>query len=595
MNKIKEILSKTKLDYILLLNSDKHFNEFLSEDNCIIQKISNFSGSNAKVILNLKETSKNILFTDSRYSIQAKNQLNNDWIVKSDNEFKDTLKEIDKTKRIGIDPSTMSNSFYENYIKNLNIEHIDLFNLLDLSTTKSNEKLIYLPIKYSGEHIKDKLNKIKSYITQQEYFISKTGFSLVVTKLDEIAWLLNHRFTSDTPCNPLFSSYLVVNYNKETDKVLLDVYLSKDKYSAEGFKENIESELDCELRIHDYAQFEEKLIPNMDIKDKENHIIITSSYINIQSYSLLKNTNVKLFSTKYPIIDMIKATKNTTEINGMKMAHLQDGACLLKLIFWLSSNLKFNITEYDVACKLLEIRKQHKDFQIQSFDTISSYGTNSAVVHYRPESYSSKTLYDKDIFLLDSGAHFIYGTTDTTRVFHFGQPTDKMRRLYTRVLQGNIMLERAILDYNKDDNAIILDSIARQFIRRENLDYGHGTGHGVGCFLNVHEGPVSISPQSSFPIKENMIFSNEPGCYIENEFGIRIENLLLSRKEANKLKFENITLFPYWKNLIEKDLLSSEDINYINTYHEKVFTSLSSIVNKDKEIVEYLGKITDKL
>ena len=250
----------------------------------------------------------------------------------------------------------------------------------------------------------------------------------------------------------------------------------------------------------------------------------------------------------------MKAIKNQTEIKNMVKTHIYDGAALTKFIYWIKNNKKFNFTEIDAEKKLEKFRKQNINYLYPSFNTIAGSGPNSAIIHYRANKLSQRKIKKNDIFLCDSGGQYKYGTTDVTRTLCFNKPPKKIKDIFTRVLKGHIAVANTNL--NKKKTGKIIDKSARYYLNKINLDYAHGTGHGVGFFLNVHEGPQAISKYNEVPLKPGMILSNEPGYYRENEFGIRIENLVYIKKYKNKNLFKNLTLAPIDTDLVNFKLLN---------------------------------------
>tara|TARA_B100001540_G_C15592003_1_gene544510 strand:- start:10 stop:828 length:819 start_codon:yes stop_codon:yes gene_type:complete len=266
----------------------------------------------------------------------------------------------------------------------------------------------------------------------------------------------------------------------------------------------------------------------------------------------------------------------------MKKVHVFDGVALTKFIYWIKNINKKKITEVDAQNKLEKFRKMNKYFLYPSFDTIAGSGKNGAIVHYRAKKNNCRIINNKDIFLCDSGGQYKYGTTDVTRTICFSKPKQSIKNIFTKVLKGHIAVTTTNL--KKDSIGKKIDTRARKFLRQSNLDYAHGTGHGVGFFLNVHEGPQSISKINKVKIKEGMILSNEPGYYKKNKFGIRIENLIYVKKKNQKIFFENLTLAPIEKDLINFKLLTSEEKNYLFKYHLNVYSNISRFLNlKEKK------------
>ena len=291
----------------------------------------------------------------------------------------------------------------------------------------------------------------------------------------------------------------------------------------------------------------------------------------------------KLIKSKFRIIKkkdptyILKSIKNKTEINNMIKTHIIDGVALTKFIYWIKNINKKKITEVQAQNKLEKFRKMNKNYLYPSFDTIAGSGKNGAIVHYRANKKNCKIIEKKDIFLCDSGGQYKYGTTDVTRTICFSSPKKNIKDVFTKVLKGHIAVVNTNL--NKDNTGKKIDIHARKFLKKDNLDYAHGTGHGVGFFLNVHEGPQSISKINEVELKEGMILSNEPGYYKKNKFGIRIENLVYIKRYNRKIFFENLTMAPIEKKLINFKLLSSSEKNYLFKYHLKVYTNISKYLN----------------
>ena len=273
----------------------------------------------------------------------------------------------------------------------------------------------------------------------------------------------------------------------------------------------------------------------------------------------------------------MKSIKNKSEIKHMIASHVEDGLALTKFIFWIKNENTKKITEIDAQKKLEHFRKLSKNYLFPSFNTIAGTGSNGAIVHYRASKKSSKIIKKNDIFLCDSGGQYKFGTTDVTRTMCFSKQPIAIKNIYTKVLKGHIAMFNTNL--NKYNRGKQIDSIARQFLKKDGLDYAHGTGHGVGFFLNVHEGPQSISKYNNVKLKKGMIISNEPGYYKKNHFGIRIENLIYIKENKKKLNFENLTLAPIEKDLINFSLLTKNEKDYLFRYHLNIYTKYSKFLN----------------
>lgn len=458
-------------------------------------------------------------------------------------------------------------------------------------------------------------------------------FKLIVNKLDEIAWLFDIRCLNQIPFNPLFYSFLIIEKTK--DNYILNLYIDledKSFFSKSLLSKIFEFKNKVALNIKDYIdlyydlQKLNNMVNDMDLNKNsnnneigsinENSEIIFNNTINTEIYSKIKDKNI--VSSNVSCIEQIKCIKTNEELLKMKKAYIMDGLAFLIMNYILHSKICVNnelISEVEVSKLLYQIRNTLPGFKMESFSTISSFSSNSSIVHYSPKIGNCKNLNKSDIFLLDAGAHYEFGTTDTTRVFHFGNPSKFNKEIYTRVLQGNLALERSLIKIGDVNSSKKLDYSARLYLNRLNFDYGHSTGHGVGCFLNVHEGPISISSNSNVIIKEGMTFSNEPGCYFENQFGVRIENVLEVKKKSKILDHEynheylylnNLTRFPYEKNLLDLEILSKNDVEYVNSYHELIKKDLSSEILKistneklfnisTSSLIDFLNSKTSKI
>ena len=294
----------------------------------------------------------------------------------------------------------------------------------------------------------------------------------------------------------------------------------------------------------------------------------------------LIRSKFKIIKKEDPIYNL-KSIKNNIEINNMIKAHIEDGVALTKFIYWIKNIKSFNIDELIVEKKLEKLRKKNKNYLYPSFSTIAGSGPNGAIIHYKSNKQTNRIINKKDLLLVDSGGQYKWGTTDVTRTITFDKQKNKIKKLYTRVLKGHIAV--ALSDIKYEINGHNIDKKARKSLNLIGLDYGHGTGHGVGFFLNVHEGPQSISKNNFFKLKEGMIVSNEPGYYLENKFGIRIENLVFIKKSKNKLYFKNLTLAPLEKDLIDQKMLTKKEKDYLFKYHLETYSKLSPFLKENEK------------
>ena len=318
---------------------------------------------------------------------------------------------------------------------------------------------------------------------------------------------------------------------------------------------------------------------NLFQKINGKNIIIDSKTCSIFNESLISE-KFHIRSREDPCY-ILKSKKNSTEIKNMKKSHIEDGIALTKFLFWVKNINKSKLTELDAEKKLEQFRRKSKNYLYPSFNTIAGSGPNGAIIHYRASKKTNRQIKYNDIFLCDSGGQYNYGTTDVTRTMCFSKPLKKIKKIFTLVLKGHIAV--ATTDLNKNKTGNLIDIQARKYLKKYGYDFKHGTGHGVGFFSNVHEGPQSISKFNKVKLDEGMILSNEPGFYKKGKFGIRIENLIYIKKEKNKLLFENLTLAPIDKDLIDYKMLSKKEKDYIFKYHLNVYSKLSNSLNLEEK------------
>ena len=376
---------------------------------------------------------------------------------------------------------------------------------------------------------------------------------------ENVAWILNIR-GKDSPNSPVPNSRLIIS---KTKKIFL---ISKIQKAKKLIKKKI-------IRLNELIDIND--FPDKILQLKGNNFIVDNKSCSIYFENIIKS-KFKIKKKEDPIY-LLKAIKNKTEIKNMIDAHILDGAALTKFIYWIQNINKKQISEVQAQIKLEKFRKMNKSYLYPSFDTIAGSGKNGAIVHYRAKKENCKMINKKDIFLCDSGGQYKYGTTDVTRTICFSKPKKNIKDIFTKVLKGHIAVANTNL--KKDNIGKKIDTRARKFLKKSNLDYSHGTGHGVGFFLNVHEGPQSISKFNKVKIKEGMILSNEPGYYKKDSFGIRIENLVFVKKNNKNIFFENLTLVPIEKELINNEQLTSLEKNYLFKYHINVYSKISKFLN----------------
>tara|TARA_B110000211_G_scaffold129027_1_gene148208 strand:+ start:943 stop:2661 length:1719 start_codon:yes stop_codon:yes gene_type:complete len=556
IKKLRKLLKTFNLDGYIIPKNNNFFGEYVPAADDNLKYISNFTGSAGFAVV-LKN--KNYMFVDGRYTIQAENQCGKKFqICNIPKQYPFSI--FKKKVNLGFDPrlhteNSLNRLFGNKFIKLRPINK----NLIDLIWERErnlNVKPFYLiKEKDAGLRVATKLDKLV-----KEIKLNKVNY-LFTSASENIAWLLNIRGQDDN-YSPLPNSHAVID---EYGKIFLFCNLKK-------INRSFKAKINKNIKIFDF-----NLLPNFLLNLSKKNILIDTLTCSFFYKSIIKKNNLIL--EKQDPIYFLKSLKNKTEIKNSIKSHVYDGAALTKFIFWLKNSFKTKkISEISAQEKLLGFRKKNKSFYDLSFPTISGSGPNSAIIHYKADKNSNRLLKKGDVYLVDSGGQYLYGTTDVTRTLSLDVQNNKIKDIYTRVLKGHIAV--ASYKLNKNSHGDKIDRSARKFLKDVNLDYPHGTGHGVGCFLNVHEGPQAISRGNKIKFKEGMITSNEPGYYKKNHFGIRIENLVYVKKTKNKLKFEDLTLVPIDKTLIEKKLLTSFEKNWLNKYHQRVFTCLKKFMNK---------------
>ena len=556
INFIKKLRSKFKkhnIDGYVVPKNDDYFTEYSKINRLKI--ISNFSGS-AGIAVILKN--KSYLFTDGRYTIQSQLESGKNFKIYG---FEKLLNcNLFKNLTLGIDPKLFTNIQIKNFfLKNNKIKLINK-NLIDeIKKQKNNLDIPFFSLSRNivGESVNSKINKISKYLKK-----NKSDY-IFISAPENVAWILNIR-GNDSPNSPIPNSRLIIS---KTKKIFL---ISKFNKCKKIIKDKV-------IKKNQFLDIDE--FPKKILKLKGKNFIVDNKSCSIFYENLIK-LKFKIVNRQDPTY-LLKAIKNNTEINYMVNAHILDGIALTKFIYWIKKINKKKITEVEAAKKLEKFRKMNKNFLYPSFDTIAGSGKNGAIVHYRATENNCRNINKKDIFLCDSGGQYKYGTTDVTRTICFSNQSQNIKNIFTKVLKGHIAV--ATTDINKDNIGKKIDNRARKFLKESNLDYAHGTGHGVGFFLNVHEGPQSISKINKVKIKQGMILSNEPGYYKKNNYGIRIENLVYVNKKNKSLFFENLTMVPIEKDLINYDLLTASEKNYLFRYHLNVYSKISKYLKKDEK------------
>ena len=556
IKKLKKIFKKEKIDGYIIPKNDEFFEEYTPKFNDRLNFISGFTGSYGFALV-LKD--KNYLFVDGRYTLQANKQSGKLFkIITIPNKMpNDILK--GKKLSIGFDPNLFTNKSLFIFFGKSKLNFKPIFqNLIDKiwkrKILKNKNKFYLLPNKAVSRNYQFKVNKICRFLKE------KKSDYLFVTASENSAWLLNIR-GRDTKYTPIPHSYILIDKNKNI-KFFCD--LKKISYSVRRFF---------------------KKTKFLDIKDctktllgvKKKKFIIDNNSCSFFFKDIIDRNN-KILNLNDPIY-ILKAIKGKQEIENIKRAHIYDGIALTKYLFWLKKNfLKKNITEISASQRLLKFRKKNKKFKFSSFPTISGTGPNGAIIHYQANQKTNRKLKKGDIYLVDSGGQYEFGTTDVTRTISLQNSNKRIKDIFTRVLKGHIAVSNFKLKKNTHGSEI--DTVARKYLKQIGLNYAHGTGHGVGYFLNVHEGPHAISKRNNVKFQEGMIISNEPGYYEKNKFGIRIENLIYVKENKKIMNFENLTMAPIDKDLIITESLDKNEKEWINEYHKTVFKNLNRSMNK---------------
>ena len=553
--KLKKLISIYNLDGYIIPKNDAYFSEFASPDRLKI--ISNFDGSAGFALILKKE---NFIFVDGRYTLQAQIQCGKYFRVIEIPKFsiKDTLKKYKKKLLLGFDPQLFTSSLIKiNFNNTFNLLPIEK-NLVDKVYREKDKKFINLfyglDKKVTGESINSKIRRVIKKIKLNNIE------NIFISSPENVAWLLNLR-GKDGPNSPIPNCKIILTNKKRIYFFSCPKKISQIKKSKQ-YKNLIFS------NYKDFSKIIHKL--------KGKNFCIDNISCSLSNESIIKKT----FGIKLRIDPcyLMKSLKNKSEIKHTINTHIKDGLALTRFIYWIKNINKKKITEIEAKNKLEKFRRLNKDYLFPSFDTIAGTGSNGAIIHYRVNKKSNKTIKKNDIFLCDSGGQYNFGTTDVTRTICFSKQKKSIKNIFTNVLKGHIAVAQT--DLNKIYTGKKIDLRARKFLVRNGLDYAHGTGHGVGFFLNVHEGPQSISKYNSIKLREGMILSNEPGYYKKGHYGIRIENLLYIKKNKKNLQFENLTLVPIETDLINYNLLNKNEKDYLFKYHLNIYSKYYKFLNK---------------
>lgn len=622
---LRNLMAQNDLGVYIVPSEDQHQSEYVAPLDQRRSFISGFSGSAGVAVVTrdvtcMNETPEGLaaLSTDGRYFNQAANELDFNWaLLKQGAKDEPTWEEwtvshavqqsLDSGSKIniGVDPKLVSFLVFEKITSVIKEElrknpkaKVDFVpvreNLIDKMWSKfeelppaSDSIIKTLGEKFCGQSVRAKIENVANILE------SKKAHGLIVSALDEVAWLLNLR-GSDIEYNPVFYSYAIVTLDRA-----VTLYADNSKFDTDVAKHLSSNN----VVVKPYKSFWSDLVTtSMEFNLANKKVLLNTG---AASWDIVRQLKCGFESVSPSPIEDLKAIKNSTELAGARSAHLKDGRALIRFFAWLENQVAAKselIDEVEADAKLTEFRKQEENFVGLSFDTISATGANGATIHYKPTKGSCSIIDPSKLYLNDSGSQFLDGTTDTTRTVHFGQPQPEEIKNYTLVLKGNIALGR--LKFPENTTGSLIDSIARQFLWEHGLDYGHGTSHGVGAYLNVHEGPIGIGPRPTAAknaLKPGHLISNEPGYYEDGEYGIRIENVMYVKDSGRVyngkkfLEFETITRVPFCRRLIDVKLLTGEEKHWIDQYHSTIWSELNQSFEKHTVEWQWLKRETSPL
>jgi len=556
------------IDAFIIPGSDPHMSEYTAAHWKKREFISGFTGSAGTVVILDEEAG---LWTDSRYYLQAEEELEGsgidlfkaaepetpdyaDWIAERLNPgstiaFEGEVFSIESARKLS--------KKYKHYGISIDPNQTLLDDIWEGRPPIPENSIFVHETKYAGLNRNEKVECIREKMRQQD------ASHYIITALDEIAWTLNLR-GNDVSYNPVFHAYLIISL----DAVYL--FIDTHKITAAIGRELAVDDISVQLYSDIF-----KWVKDMPV---ESGLLFDPTTTNAKIYALIPREVIKIEVPS--IVRDLKGIKNQTEQDGFRSAMVKDGVAMVKFIHWLEETVPSgSVTELSATKQLKKFRAENENFKGESFGAISGFGPHGAIVHYSVTKETDIPLTADNYYLIDSGGQYFEGTTDITRTIHLGTPTEQQKSDFTMVLKGNIALGTTC--FPEGTRGVHLDILARKPLWSKGLNYGHGTGHGVGCFLNVHEGPQSIRPNDNgVAFKEGMITSNEPGLYRTNQYGIRIENLLLTLKSNSSefgdfLKFETLTLCPIDLKSIEPTLLTHEEKQWLNEYHKMVFEKIA--------------------
>ena len=583
---LRSFLKQKNIKAFIVPSTDPHMSEYVAPHWEARQWISGFTGSAGTVVVTENEAG---LWTDSRYFLQAAEQLQGTGIDLYKEKLAETPSIADFLKArlstgdaVGIDAQVFSlasaKSLKEEFAsKGIELQDVgDPFRYIWENRPPIPQNPVFvLPLKYAGESCQEKIERIRQQMKADNIDV------VLLTALDEIAWTLNLR-GNDVHCNPVFVSFLVIGLSD------IELYIDAQKLSPET-KSYLE---ESQVKVNDYQCFYDSL----EINTKTKKVLADPAYLNYAIYQGI-SPHCELIERK-TYVSFMKSIRNQTEIENLRHAMVKDGVAMVKFLKWIDTEADiYHETEMSVDRKLHALRAAQADYIGESFDTIAGYGPHAAIIHYEATPETDAALAPKGFLLLDSGAQYLDGTTDITRTIPLGPLTQEEKEDYTLILKGHIDLAKAV--FPERTRGSQLDILARLPIWERRMNYLHGTGHGVGAFLNVHEGPQSIRMEENPVVfQAGMTITDEPGLYKAGSHGIRTENVLLTIPAGegmfgNYLKFETVTLCPIDKRPILKEMLTKEEIEWLNQYHLRVYDLLAP--HLDFEERYWLAKATSAL
>ena len=596
LSKMRSLMESRGYDAYIIPHGDQHDNEYIAEADERIKFISNFSGSNG---IGLVTKDIALMWTDGRYYIQIEKELYPGWSMKKMGRDEETLtqyilKNIPKNTKIAFDFGLFTIQSAENLQRRLKDYKLidDENNLIDeiWATNKpkySENKTLILPVEFTGASVNDKYKildeKIKIELVNDTSLTKAGKYRLLISRLDDIAWLLNLR-GNDIPFNPVFFSYAL--FYSTPEGLNTHLFINKSKVDTEEIKKYC---TENKITIFGY----DEILKELNNSDNDLLTLLDNESTNFKMYSIIKKNKNGLFKELgYDLIEDLKSVKNSVEIAGYRKANIKDCTALIKFFAWMEQELlvknRTDLNEYEIGKQATKFREEQENFMGESFASICACGSNAAIIHYEQNENLHSDMNKNILILCDTGGQYKDGTTDITRTVHYGNASEREKEMYTRVLLGNLSLERLI--FRKGKTLEQIDCVPRQFLYMVGEDYLHGTSHGVGHFLNVHEGPYGK------PLKVGNVITNEPGYYEKDNFGIRIENeVLVCEYDEKHYKFENLTFLPYERNLIDMDLISNEFKKYIDDFHKKVYEVLSPFLKEDEKALDYLRRKTEPL